>query len=215
MLRALVFDFDGLVVDTETPLVEAYGDVYRKHGVAFDRAEFERQIGHASFAFDPWRAFGPGADREALEQERRAINLARTEQQPVLPGIRALIEAASGEGLRLGIASNSSHGWVEGHLRRLGLHGFFSAFGCKGDTPAPKPEPDIYRLVVNALGCRAVESVALEDSAAGVKAALRAGLWVVAIPNATTADHDHDGAHWTVASAAEVSLPALRTRFGG
>ncbi len=213
MLRALVFDFDGLVLDTETPLIDAYGDVYAEHGVAFDRAEFERQIGHADFSFDPWRAFGPGADREALEHRRRVLNRARVDRQPVLPGIRELITEAAAAGFLLGVASNSSHGWVEGNLRRLDLHRHFSFFGCKGDTPAPKPEPDVYRLVVNALGCRSVEAVALEDSSAGVKAARRAGLWVVAIPNLSTAGHDLDGAHWRVKSAEALSAVALLERF--
>lgn len=212
-LKALVFDFDGLILDTETPLIEAYGDIFAEEGMPFDRAEFARQVGHADYAFDPWRGFRPELDRTELEERRRRRARARVGEQPLLPGVRELIEAARAEGLRLGIASNSSHEWVEPHLRRLGLHGHFHFFGCRGDAPAPKPEPDIYRLVVNSLGCRTCEALALEDSFAGVRAARRAGLWVMAIPNAATLEHDLDDAHWRIPSMDATNLADLRARI--
>jgi HAD superfamily hydrolase (TIGR01509 family) len=127
--------------------------------------------------------------------------------------VKELISEAHAGGLRLGLASNSTHEWVEGQLQTLGLHHYFSFFGCRGDTPAPKPEPDIYRHVANQLGCRPVEAVALEDSFAGVRAARRAGLWVVAIPNSSTTHHTLDEAHWELPSMAELSLAKLRARF--
>jgi HAD superfamily hydrolase (TIGR01509 family) len=212
MLRALVFDFDGIILDTETPLIDAYGAVYAEHGLSFDRAWFTRQVGHADYSFDPWKPFPASLDRKGLEDRRRALNRERTLLQPVLPGVRELLGDAVSEKLRLGVASNSSHEWVEPHLRRLGLHACFSFFGCKGDTPAPKPEPDIYRHVVNMLGCRPSEAVALEDSAAGVRAARRAGLWVLAVPNASTAAHDLDEAHWRASSLEGMRVAELERR---
>ena len=214
MLKALIFDFDGLILDTETPLIEAYGDVYAAHGLVFDRALFERQIGHADYTFDPWKPFGKQADLVSLEAERRVHNRERTLRQAVLPGVKELIEAAFAEGLRLGVASNSGHEWVEGHLQRLELHRYFSYFGCKGDTPAPKPEPHIYRHVVNQLGMNPAECVALEDSTTGVRAAKRASLRVVAVPNVSTHAHDYQEADWVVGSMLEVTPTLLRKRFG-
>ncbi len=214
MIRALVFDFDGLIVDTESPLIDAYGDVYAAHRQPFDRAEFLRSVGHVDFTFNPWRAFGPDADESALEEERQVHNRRRTLAQPVLPGAIELLAAARAAGLQLGVASNSSHGHVEGHLQRLGLHANFSFFACRGDTPSPKPEPDLYKLVLHHFGLRGHEAVAFEDSHTGSVAAKRAGLHTVAVPNAVTAHHDFSHVDLRVASLSDVKLEALMERLG-
>src|SRR5437762_2548079 len=92
MLRAFIFDFDGLVLDTETPLIDAYAEVHAAHGVAFDRSLFLRAVGHADYAFDPWHGFSQHADRVALEVQRRAAKDGLMLRQPILPGVVALIE---------------------------------------------------------------------------------------------------------------------------
>jgi HAD superfamily hydrolase (TIGR01509 family) len=215
MIRAIVLDFDGLIVDTETPIIEAYGDVHAQHGLPFERGDFAAGVGHYDFAFDPWRAFDPSFDRETLETLRRQHNRARTQRQPVLPGIAALLEAAGQMKLRIGLASNSPHEWVEPNLERLGLRSHFEFIACRGDVPAPKPEPDIYRHVLNHFGVRGHEAIAFEDSTAGSLAAKRAGLWVVTIPNPSTAHHDFAHSHLHLASMAEKSLANLIAHFGG
>jgi HAD superfamily hydrolase (TIGR01509 family) len=206
MIHALIFDFDGLILDTETPLIDAYGDVHARHGVTFDRAAFIRCVGHADYSFDPWHGFSPHADRAALEIERRAATQSRLLRQPILPGVVGLLDAARDRGLRIGMASNSEHDWVEPHLERLGLRERFEFIACRGDAPSPKPEPDLYRLVLNRFGLRGHEAVALEDSHAGTLAARRANLWVVAVPNESTAHHDFSHATLKLASLAEASL---------
>ena len=211
-LRALVFDFDGLILDTESSLIDAYGDVHAAHGVAFDREVFLRSVGHADYAFDPWHAFEKRADRVALEAERRSRNQARDRELPVLPGVAALMDGARGAGLRLGLASNSRHPHVEGHLGRLGLLGRFSFIACREDAPSPKPEPDLYRLVLNRFGIAGKEAVAFEDSNTGTRAARRAGLWTVAVPNASTAHHDLSHAHLRLGSLAETNIEDLQAR---
>lgn len=215
VIRALIFDFDGLILDTEAPLIDAYGDVHAAHGQPFNRDEFLPLVGHVDFTFNPWRAFGPGADEPALEAERHAHNRRRTLAQSVLPGVVPLLEAARAAKLSLAIASNSSHEHVEGHLKRLGLHASFSFFACRGDAPSPKPEPDLYKLVLNRFGLRGFEAVAFEDSRPGSLAAKRAGLHVVAVPNGSTAHHDFAHVDWRVASLADVTLEGLTARYGG
>ncbi len=214
MIRALVFDFDGLILDTETPLIDSYGDVHLAHGVPFDRAVFLRSVGHADYAFDPWHGFSPHADRAALELERRARKDERIRRQSVLPGVVALLDAARERGLHVGLASNSEHAWVEPHLARVGLRDRFAFLACRDDVASPKPEPDLYKLVLNHLGLRGHEAIAFEDSHTGSLAAKRAGLWTVAAPNVSTAHHDFTHADLRVASLADCPLPGLLARFG-
>jgi len=214
MIRALIFDFDGLILDTETPLIDAYGDVHRAHGVPFDRPTFVRSVGHADYAFDPWKAFGPGADRARLEAERQEFKVARVRVQEILPGFRDLVAEAKRSGLRIGLASNSGREHVEGHLTALGITDLFDFVACRGDAPSPKPEPDLYRLVLNRFGLRGHEAIAFEDSHTGTLAAKRAGIWVVAVPNASTHHHDFGHVDLQVPSLADCRLPELMARFG-
>jgi HAD superfamily hydrolase (TIGR01509 family) len=213
MIRALIFDFDGLILDTETSLIDSYGDVHGAEGRPFDRPLFTRNVGHADYAFDPWREFGPGADKEALEARRQAFNRARNEAQAILPGVQALIDEAARAALGIGLASNSDHAHVEGHLGRLGLLGRFDIIACREDVASPKPEPDLYRLVLAHFGIRGHEAIAFEDSNTGTLAAKRAGTWVVAVPNVSTGHHDFSHVDLKVASLADCRLADLMARF--
>jgi HAD superfamily hydrolase (TIGR01509 family) len=145
--------------------------------------------------------------------ERRAAKEGLMLQLKILPGVVDLLYAAKTNGLRLGVASNSPHSWVDAHLTRLGLFDRFDFIGCREDVASPKPEPDLYRLVLNRFGLRGHEAVAFEDSHTGSLAARRAHVWCVAAPNESTAHHDFSHVDWLVSSLAEVELPALRSRF--
>lgn len=213
MIRALVFDFDGLIVDTETPLIDAYAAVHEANGVPFDRTLFIRNVGHAEYAFDPWHGFSPHADRAALEIHRRTIKDELMIRQPVLPGVAALLDGARQHGLRVGLASNSSHAWVESHLARIGLLDRFEFLACREDVPSPKPEPDLYKLVLNRFGLRGLEAIAFEDSHTGALAAKRAHMWAVAVPGPSTLHHDFAHADLKAASLAEVTLDELIRSF--
>jgi putative hydrolase of the HAD superfamily len=214
MIRALVFDFDGLVVDTESALIDSYAAVHAKHGLAFDRGLFLRNVGHADYEFDPWHAFEKRADRAALEIERRKRNRELDRLLPILPGVVALLDAAPAAGLKLGLASNSGHAHVEGNLARIGLLDRFATIACREDVASPKPKPDLYQLVLSRFGLRGIEAIALEDSHTGVTAAKRAGLWTVAAPGVSTAHQDFSAADLRLPSLAEATLPDLIARFG-
>lgn len=213
-IRAVIFDFDGLILDTETPLIDAYAEVHARHGVPFDRTLFIRSVGHADYAFDPWHGFSPHADRAALELERRSCKDELILRQPVLDGVIAMLDRACALGLRTGLASNSEHTWVDPHLERLGIRAQFDFVACRGDAASPKPEPDLYRLVLNRFGLRGHEAIAFEDSHTGTLAAKRANLWVVGVPNPSTAHHDLSHADLILRSLAEVTLDGLIARFG-
>jgi HAD superfamily hydrolase (TIGR01509 family) len=214
MIRALIFDFDGLVLDTETPLIDAWAALHERAGLAYSRADAHRLVGHVEVDFDPWTAFGPAADRTALAEEHRRLARELMVRQPILPGVLACLQEARARGLKLGVASNSSHRHVDGHLTRLGLRALFDLTCCRDDNLAVKPAPDLYLEVTRQLGVTPGEAIAFEDSTAGTLAARRAGLWVVAVPNPSTHEHDFSAAHLVVPSLAEVSLTPLLDRFG-
>src|SRR5580704_8217833 len=190
MIRALVFDFDGLIFDTETPMVSAYGEIHRKRNMPFDRARFTRSIGTVDQDTDPWKAFGPTAPRAELETERLRINQELLEQQTILPGVVDLIDQTRQNGLRLAVASNSSREHVDGYLKYLGLHEKFEFISCRTDDTPPKPAPDLYLAVLKKFDVLGEEALAFEDSATGIASARAAGLWCVAVPNESTREQD-------------------------
>jgi HAD superfamily hydrolase (TIGR01509 family) len=214
MIRALIFDFDGLILDTETPLIDAWAALHERAGLDYSRADAHRIVGHVDIDFDPWAAFGSGADRAALECEHRRLSRELTARQPILPGVLTCLRAARARGLKVGVASNSSHEHVDRHLHRLDLQPLFDLICCREDVAAGKPAPDLYHRAVRQLGVAPAEAIAFEDSAAGARAARAAGLWTVAVPNPSTHRHDLSAAHLVVASLEALPLAKLLERFG-
>jgi putative hydrolase of the HAD superfamily len=213
MIRALIFDFDGLILDTETPLVEAWARVHQDAGVAFDRAHAHAIVGHVDVAFDPWVAFPGAVDRVQLEHAYRRHKHELLRAETILPGVEALLDAATARGLKLGVASNSEHDHVDGHLQRLGLFERFEAIGCREDVAVGKPAPDVYLHVMRLLGVTPAETVAFEDSVPGHEAAHAAGIRVVVVPNPSTVHFQFPRAWLQLPSLAELSMDLLLQRF--
>lgn len=214
MIRALIFDFDGLILDTETPLVEAWARVHTEAGIAFDRAHAQEIVGHVDVAFDPWRAFPATFDRHELEASYHRHRRGLIAAEKILPGVEALLEAARERDLRLGVASNSDHDHVDHHLQRLGLLPWFQAISCRDDVTLGKPAPDVYLHAMQQLGVSAHETVAFEDSIPGHEAAHAAGIRVVVVPNPSTAHNEFPRAWLQMPSLAQLSLDTLLDRFG-
>ncbi len=213
MIRALVFDFDGLILDTETPWVDACADVHASYGVAFNRDLFIQSVGHVDGPFDPWNGFGEDNDRSELDNEMRFYKRIRVLAQPILPGVVSMLDTARAKGLSVALASNSPHVHCDRHLQRIGLLDRFHFIGCREDVALAKPEPDLYRLAVDRLGLKPHEAIAFEDSHAGSLAAKRAGLWCIAVPNPSSAHHDFGHVDLRVNSMADLTLDALISRF--
>ena len=215
-MKLIVFDFDGLILDTEVPVYDAWQEIYGAHGVALAFEKGAACIGTAD-TFDPCvdlqAALGRALDVAALEERHRARTDSLIAAQPILPGVREYVEVATRMGLALGVASSSSRRWVEGHLARLGLRDHFQVIRCADDVPRVKPDPALYLAVLEATGVSAEEALALEDSPNGVLAAKRAGLTCVAVPNPLTARLDLSAADLTFGSLAEVTLADLLRRL--
>jgi HAD superfamily hydrolase (TIGR01509 family) len=208
-IRALVFDFDGLIVDTEGPVFEGWRSLFESLGQELTEERWSGVIGHGSGWFDPFpeleEAVGRPLDRDELHRARRARELDLIASKPVLPGVREWIARGQELGLGLGVASSSSLGWVNGHLERLGITAFRCVCGrevvAEGRT---KPAPDLYLSAAACLGVAPQEALAIEDSGVGLTAAKSAGLRCVAVPGPLTLRNDF--------SAADVRLSSLADR---
>jgi HAD superfamily hydrolase (TIGR01509 family) len=210
MVRGLVFDFDGLIVDSETPVYQAWSELYALYGQQLALDIWKGVIGRGPSFFDPVaeleRRLGLALDGEDLRARYRARVRELIESEPVLPGVREWRTEARALGVVLGVASNSRRAWVTGNLERLGLDGW-RCVRCFEDVGRLKPEPDVYVAVVDCLELRPDEVIAVEDSSSGVRAAKAAGLFCVAVPGSLTTDADY--------SEADLVLPSLADRSFG
>ena len=215
-MKLVVFDFDGLILDTEVPVYHAWQELYEVHGHVLPLDEWARCIGTADtfdLCGDLAQRVGRVLDAATLRRRHRARTDVFIAEQRVLPGVVERLDEAQALGLTLAVASSSSRAWVEGHLERLGLLGRFHTVRCAGDVPRVKPDPALYRAVLAATGVRAVDAIALEDSPNGVLAAKRAGMACVAVPNPLTARLDLGAADLRLASLADLSLAGLLARL--
>ena len=217
--RAVVFDFDGLIVDTERPIYEAYRAVFAEYGVGLTVEMWSDVIGTSSERGPLFerleRAIGERVDREEVRRRARGHRLNATDALPALAGVAEHVAQAREAGLRLAVASSSSSRWVSGHLGRLGLLASFDAVCTRDDVRRTKPDPDLYRLALARTGARAHEAFAIEDSPHGITAAKAAGLRCVAVPNALTARMPLDHADLRLGSLADISLAELAAALGG
>jgi HAD superfamily hydrolase (TIGR01509 family) len=212
-MSAIILDFDGLILDTESPLYRSWQEVCEAYSVQMDHAWWAIQLTthpdppecyiyveeHSAIPFD----------REQVRKRRQAREFQLIEGQEPLPGVLSVISQAKALALPLGIASNSERAWVTGHLARLGLLEQFNQIRCRDEVSRPKPNPDVYLAVLEALGTPPQEAVAFEDSPVGVAAAKAAGVYCVAVPNAVTKGLDFTMADRVISSLAGVSVVEL------
>jgi HAD superfamily hydrolase (TIGR01509 family) len=217
LIRALVFDFDGLILDTEEPVYRSWLEVYEAHGEELPFERWVQIVGSSTIGFHPQHhleeRLGRPLSKEVLERRvGRRTELVLAEK--LLPGVVERIDEAKGLGLKVGVASSSNTDWVKGHLARLGILERFDCLRCRDDVAKVKPEPDLYIAVLECLGVPASEAIAIEDSPNGVAAAKRAGMRCIAIPNSITAQLDLSGADAVLESLAGITLPQLLSKLG-
>jgi HAD superfamily hydrolase (TIGR01509 family) len=217
-LRGLLFDFDGLLVDTESPSRLGWEELYREHGHELPLDEWATLVGTIGASFDPFAHLetlvGQPLDRDELMSRRRAREFELIDLEDLRPGVEDYLEEASGRGLRTAVVSSSSVDWIERNLRRLDRLDHWDAIvAADGDTSRAKPRPTLYLEALRLLGLRADEAVAFEDSPNGVRAAKAAGLFCVAVPNPVTATLALDEADVVVESLAELPFDELVGRL--
>ena len=217
-IRGLVFDFDGLILDTEGPEYAAWCEMFGEHGCELGIEDWAAGIG-TQRGFDPYGHLEKSSGRQIVREElrprvrRRLLELIA--QEVVKPGVAEYLEEASRLGLKVGLASSADREWVTGHLTRLQLLDRFQTIQCWAEGKRPKPAPDLYLAAVEALGLEPEEAIALEDSPNGLAAAKAAGLFCVAVPSGPTARLDFSAADVVVKSLAAVRLEELVARAEG
>lgn len=217
MLQAIVFDFDGTIVDTETPDYQTWQEIYSSYDVALPLDLWLQCVGGGTGSFDPHdhleTELGRAIDRQRLRTERRRRFLDRVHAQPVLPGVPELIAAAQRRGLKLAVASSSDRNWVDSHLQRLGLRALFDAVVTADDVERVKPDPALYRVAVKRLDVPPRRALAIEDSYNGMLGAKGAGLHCIAVPNRVTRSSDFSAADLQLDSIASIAAEELIDRF--
>jgi HAD superfamily hydrolase (TIGR01509 family) len=214
-LRAVLFDFDGLILDTETTRLQAWTTGLARLGVAIDVAAYLRlthdppvcsrnQLARALLHDDRGAEFTAAlVDQVSAESLRLATAL------EAMPGSRELVSAAGETGIYTALVTGSARPWIDHHLPRLGLADAFDVIVARGDAPADKPDPAPYRLALKTLGITADQAIALDDSPIGVAAAHGAGVACVAVPNRVTTGLEFGSACAVLPSLSNTTIESL------
>ena len=215
-IAAVIFDFDGLLMDTETSSLASWQHEWRHHGLELNPATFFADHGgditeqrYAELA----AAVGPAFDRAASHARRISHRNQLNATLTLSPGIDQWLADATRLGLRLAVASSSPREWVLGHLGTAGALAAFECLACGDEVGPPKPDPGVYLLALRRLGVPASQAFAVEDSPHGVAAARAAGLRCVAIPNSHADPARFGAADLVLASAAQRPLADVLGRL--
>ena len=213
-VKGLIFDFDGLIIDTEMPGCKAWAEVFNQYGHPFTIVNWQKTIGTGPTAYDPALHLfeltnGLVDPLESNEKAHQRIH-DLMDLQPLLPGVLEFIQTAQQIGLPMAVASSSERSWVEGFLSKLHIIHFFPVVCTSDDVLHVKPDPELYTLAAMKLGVSPGDAVAFEDSPNGVKAAKSAGLYCIAIPNEITSLMDLSAADRIVDSFFDLDLDHLR-----
>ena len=213
-LAAVIFDFDGIIIDSETPEYESHRRIFDRCGIALTTDEWCDQIGvwtegHDDRWFHELCARSSNApDHDAYHAEKRRIFDEVVPDAP-MRGIRELLSRLAAAGVPAAIASSSPASWVVRTTERLGLRPLFGAIVSGDDVARRKPAPDVYVEAARRLAADPARSIAVEDSGPGIAAARSAGMKTIAIPHRLTQGHDFIAADLRVAHAGELTLERL------
>jgi HAD superfamily hydrolase (TIGR01509 family) len=207
LIRALLFDFDGLLLETESASLAAWKEVYAEYGHDFPSADWVTTIGSLK-TFDSigyLERLGVVLDRDAVVSRRRRRRDELLAERELREGVGDYLEEAARRGLRTAIVTSAHREWVMGHLERFDRHeGWDAIVSADGDERRAKPEPTLYLEALDALAVGEREAIAFEDSPNGVRAATAAGIFCVAVPNSLTRELDLSPADVVVDSLADL-----------
>lgn len=215
MIKAIVFDFDGLIIDTETAWYSAFKEVFQGYNVDFPLEVFVKCIGTDDAALKVFIE-----EKLGLESIGLIMNSAKENHGTkmkligIRDGVKEYLSEARNLGLKIGLASSSSRKWVEGFLKQLEIIDYFEVIKTRDDVEKVKPDPMLYIKAIEALNVNANEAVAFEDSANGARAAIAAGLKCVIVPNEVTKEINFEKFHLRINSMSEMGLAQVIEHIG-
>jgi HAD superfamily hydrolase (TIGR01509 family) len=217
-VRALLLDFDGTMVETESSSYGSWRDLLAEHDYELTHDAWSAAVGTIN-GVDPValleRHLGAPVDRDELEDRQSALHRERLTEEVLRPGIQRLVDEARARGVHTAIVTSASERWVREHLRRLGLERDWEHIvAADGDPARAKPAPLLYEEALALLDVSPAEGVAIEDSPNGVTAAKAAGLVAVAFPNPITERMNLDHADAVVTDLEGLGLDGLLARLG-
>lgn len=207
--NAVLFDFDGVIVDTEWAIYQAWRRTFLAHGHDLPLELYTHCIGSDFATWSPKTHLedltGASFDWHQLDAARQQEIMGELEGEGAMPGVVCLLDALRRNQIRLAVVSSSSHHWVDGWLEKLLLSSYFETTVCRGDASRIKPAPDLYQEAARRLGLPPGECLVIEDSFNGLVAAKDAGMRVWAVPNRVTAALDFSRADRLLASLADLA----------
>jgi len=218
-VEAILFDFDGTILDTETPDFLAWREFYSAHGIALGVELWKQRVGKAlkqADMFDPGRYFEQQSGITLTEEAKKAHwdrYIALCKEQPILPGVMAILDYAVKSGIKLGVASNSDRKWVSSWMEHHKLMDYFACVYTVDDVQHPKPHPELYLATARCLGVAIDRCIAIEDSPTGMQSVNAAGIRCIAVPNYLTAHLERPHVALTLSSLAETSPAMLLAQF--
>ncbi len=216
-IKAIIFDFDGLIVDTETPEIEAWKDFYNQYGLEFPTEEYLKAIGMTYEDDTPLKIMkqklGESFNEKQAFDEFNQYKLSVIEKEQLCEGVLDYLQEAGKLGLSIGLASSSKLEWVGYFLDKHEIRHYFDTINTLDNVKNPKPDPELYTRAVTQLGLQPYEAVALEDSFNGIASAKEAGLFAVAVPNPVTRNLDLSRADIHLEKLSDISLSELISRL--
>lgn len=212
-IRAIIFDFDGLILDTEGPVYQSWRELFTDFDLSLPFTTWSIFIGTMEIPYNPYdlleEQLSRTVDRQYLERKRQQREDVLIMEKSIMPGVESYLKDAQRLNLKLAIASSSSRNWVIGHLSRLGLYTQFDCIKTSDDVAVTKPDPALYLSALVCLDVNRDQAFAIEDSPNGILAAKRAGLTCVAVPNSLTRQLNLKKADLQLNSLIDLSLDEL------
>jgi HAD superfamily hydrolase (TIGR01509 family) len=206
---AVLFDFDGVLVDTEWAIYQAWRRTFEAHGHELPLEIYTRCIGSDFATWSPKTHLeeltGLAFDWHDLDERRQVEIRAELSGEGPMPGVTGLLEKLPACGLPAAVVSSSSRHWVDGWLEKLGIIHHFHSTICRGDAPRIKPAPDLFLAAADRLAVDPRDCLVIEDSLNGLHAAKAAGMEVWIVPNRVTRCLDFSNADRVFASLGEIA----------
>ncbi len=217
IIKGIIFDFDGLICDTETPELRAWEALFNDYSLIFPFDRYQETIGSVHNDETPFifleEMLAQPINRVKTKEKFTYVRNKLIELEPIRPGILDYIKKANSYHLKVGLASSSPRAWIDYHLNRLKISAYFGCIKTFNDVSKTKPDPELYLKTLDCMNLKPNAVIALEDSPNGVAAAKKAGVFVAVFPNEVTGNFDFDNADLLIDSIEDMPFDNLIKLF--